>query len=218
MTSKSAFTELTNQMPDRLRVHPTHPQPRLLQQTADRLARGELALLPTDAGYAFAWNIDAREAEERVQRLRRLDSRHPFTLLCASLSEISSLAKVDDQAFRLIKSLLPGPYTFILPAASELPRRLKQSKRRTIGCRIPDHGVTRALLALVGTPLLSTSLSVPDEELDNHDAEAVAERILRHVDLMLDAEDCPPGPTSVVDLSGETPQVTRQGFRPLTLD
>jgi len=205
-------------MSDRLRVHLTHPQPRLLQQAADRIARGELALLPTDAGYVFAWGIDAREAEERVQRLRRLDSRHPFTLLCNAISEISSLAKLNDQAFRLIKSLIPGPYTFILPAASELPRRLKQSKRRAIGCRIPDHDVTRALLGVVGAPLLSTSLVLPDEDLDSHDSEAVAERILRHVDVMLDAEDCPPGPTSVVDLSGDAPQVIRQGFRPLEID
>jgi tRNA threonylcarbamoyl adenosine modification protein (Sua5/YciO/YrdC/YwlC family) len=205
-------------MSDRLRVHHTHPQPRLLQQAADRLLRGELVLLPTDAGYCFAWTLDARDAEEHVQRLRRLDSRHPFTLLCSAISEISSLAKLNDQAFRLIKSLIPGPYTFILPAASELPRRLKQSKRRAIGCRIPDHDVTRALLGVVGTPLLSTSLVLPDEDLDSHDAEAVAERMLRHVDLMLDAEDCPPGPTSVVDLSGDVPQVTRQGFRPLALD
>jgi tRNA threonylcarbamoyl adenosine modification protein (Sua5/YciO/YrdC/YwlC family) len=205
-------------MSQRLRVHNTHPQPRLLQQAADRLQRGELAVLPTDAGYALAWNLDARDAEERVQRLRRLDSRHPFTLLCASLSEIGSLAVLNDQAFRLIKSLIPGPFTFILPAASELPRRLKQSKRRAIGCRIPDHDVTRALLGVVGAPLLSTSLALPDEELDNHDSEAVAERMLRHVDLMLDADDCPPGPTSVVDLSGDVPQVTRQGFRPLALE
>ena len=175
-------------------------------------------MLPTDAGYAFAWMLEARDAEERVQRLRRLDSRHPFTLLCSAISEIGSLAKLDDQAFRLIKSLIPGPYTFILPAASDLPRRLKQSKRRAIGCRIPDHDVTRAVLAAVGSPLLSTSLVLPDEELDSHDVEAVAETALRHVDLMLDAEDCRPGPTSVVDLSGDEPQVTRQGFYPVTLD
>ena len=205
-------------MPDRFRLHPTHPQPRLLQQAAERLQRGELALLPTDAGYAFAWMLDAREAEERVQRLRRLDSKHPFTLLCTAISEIGSLAKLDDRAFRLVKSLVPGPYTFILPAAAELPRRLKQSKRRTIGCRIPDHPLVRGLLGVLGTPLLSTSLVLPDEEFDNHEAEAVAERALRHVDLMLDAEDAPPGPTSVVDLTGDEPVVTRQGFTPLALD
>lgn len=205
-------------MPDRLRLHPTHPQPRSLQQAAERIARGELILLPTDAGYAFAWGLDARDAEDRVLRIRRLDSKHPFTLLCRAISEIGSLAKLDDRAFRLIKSLVPGPYTFILPAAAELPRRLKQSKRRTIGCRIPDHPLVRGLLDLVGAPLLSTSLVLPGEDFENHDAEAVAESALRHVDLMLDAEDAPPGPTSVVDLSGDEPAVTRQGFTPLALD
>jgi len=205
-------------MSDRFRLHPTHPQPRLLSQAAERLQRGHLLLIPTDAGYAFAWALDAREAEERVQRLRRLDSKHPFTLLCTAISEIGSLAKLDDRAFRLVKSLVPGPYTFILPAAAELPRRLKQSKRRTIGCRIPDHPVVRGLVELIGTPLLSASLVLPGEDFDNHDAEAVAEGALRHVDLMLDAEDAPPGPTSVVDLSGDEPVVTRQGFQPLSLD
>jgi tRNA threonylcarbamoyl adenosine modification protein (Sua5/YciO/YrdC/YwlC family) len=202
----------------RLQLHPITPQQRLLQQAADRLLAGELAIVPTDAGYALAWAIDAIDAEQRVQKLRRLDSKHPFTLLCARIGEIGSLAKLGDQAFRLIKSQVPGPVTFILPAANELPRRLKQSKRRAIGCRIPDHGVTRSLLDLVGTPLLSTSLVLPDEELDNHDADAVAERMLRLVDLMLDAGDCPPGPTSVVDLTGDAPEVTRQGFQPLALD
>lgn len=202
----------------RLHVHPITPQQRLLQQAADRLGAGGLALLPTDAGYALAWAIDALDAEARVQRLRRLDSRHPFTLLCGRIGEIGSLAKLGDQAFRLIKSLVPGPYTFILPAANELPRRLKQSKRRAIGCRIPDHVVTRALLELVGAPLLSASLALPDEELDNHDADAVAARMMRTVDVMLDAGDCPPGPTSVVDLTDDVPQVTRQGFKPLSLD
>jgi tRNA threonylcarbamoyl adenosine modification protein (Sua5/YciO/YrdC/YwlC family) len=205
-------------MSDRFRVHPTHPQPRLLQQAAERLARGQLLLLPTDAGYAFAWTLEAREAEERVQRLRRLDSKHPFTLLCTAISEIGSLAKLDDRAFRLIKSLVPGPFTFVLPAAAELPRRLKQSKRRAIGCRIPDHAVARGLLEVVGAPLLSASLVLPGEDFDNHDAEAVAAGALRHVDLMLDAEDAPPGPTSVVDLTGDQPVVTRQGFTPLALD
>ena len=202
----------------RLRLHPVTPQQRLLQQAADALLAGKLLLVPTDAGYALAWAIDATDAEQRVQSLRRLDSKHPFTLLCGRIGEIGSLAKLGDQAFRLIKSLIPGPLTFILPAANELPRRLKQSKRRAIGCRIPDHDVTRALIELAGTPLLSTSLVLPDEDLDNHDADAVADRMLRLVDVMLDAGDCPPGPTTVIDLTGDSPQVTRQGFQPVELD
>jgi tRNA threonylcarbamoyl adenosine modification protein (Sua5/YciO/YrdC/YwlC family) len=202
----------------RLNVHPTHPQARLLQQAADRLNEGGLALVPSDAGYVFAWLIESRDAEDRVQRLRRLDTRHPFTLLCSAISEIGSLAKLDDQAFRLVKSLIPGPCTFILPAATKLPRRLKQSKRRAIGCRVPDHGVAQALLSVVGAPLLCSSLGLPNEDLDIQDADAVAERLLRYADLMLDAGECPPGPTSIVDLTEDVPKVTRQGFRPVDLD
>lgn len=204
-------------MSERLDIHPVNPQPRFLAQAAQRIARGELLIAPTDAGYSFVWGIEATDAEQRVQRLRLLDTRHPFTLLCATISQIGSVAKLDDRAFRIVKSLTPGPITFILPASAELPRRLKQTKRRTIGCRIPDNTVLRALLEAVGSPLLTTSLVLPDEPLDNNEAEAVAEGSLRHVDLMLDAGDCPPGPTSVLDLSGDEPTVTRQGFVPLEL-
>lgn len=210
--------QYTVRMSDRLDIHPVNPQSRYIAQAAKRLAEGELLVVPTDAGYSFVWNMDATEAEQRVTRLRALDTRHPFTLLCASISQIGSLAKLNDQAFRIIKSLTPGPITFILPVNSELPRRLKQSKRRAIGCRIPDNAVIQALLEAVGSPLLTTSLVLPDEPLDNHDAEAVAEGALRHVDLMLDAGDCQPGPTSVLDVSGNEPVITRQGFVPLELD
>mgnify|MGYP002737894000 CR=1 FL=1 len=205
-------------MSERLDIHPVDPQPRYLAQAARRIADGDLLLVPTDAGYAFVWGIGATDAEQRVLRLRALDIRHPFTLLCASISQIGSLARLDDQAFRIVKSLTPGPITFILPASSELPRRLKQSKRRAIGCRIPDNRVTQALLDVVGSPLLTSSLVLPEEPMDNHESEAVAEGSLRHVDLMLDAGDCQPGPTSVLDLTGAEPMVTRQGFVPLELD
>lgn len=205
-------------MSERLDIHPVNPQPRLLAQAARCIAGGGLVIAPTDAGYSLVWGIGALDAEQRVQRLRALDTRHPFTLLCASISQIGSLARLGDRAFRVIKLLTPGPITFILPASSELPRRLKQSKRRAIGCRIPDNTVTQALLEVVGSPLLTTSLVLPDEPMDNHEAEAVAEGSLRHVDLMLDAGDCQPGPTSVLDLSGDEPIVTRQGFVPLELE
>lgn len=205
-------------MSERLDIHPVNPQSRFLAQAAHCIAEGGLLIVPTDAGYTLVWGIDALEAEQRVQRLRALDSKHPFTLLCGTISQIGGVAKLGDQAFRIIKSLTPGPITFILPAGAELPRRLKQSKRRAIGCRIPEHTVTRELLETVGSPLLTTSLVLPDEPLDNHDAQAVAEGALRHVDLMLDAGDCPPGPTSVIDLTGDAPVVTRRGFVALGLD
>lgn len=208
-------------MPERLMVHPVNPQARLLDKAAAILARGGLALVPTDAGYSLAWGLDAREAEERVLRLRELDSRHPFTVLCRQLSEAGRLARLDDPAFRLLRSLTPGPCTFILPASAELPKRIRnsgRSKRRDIGIRLPAHRVAQALLESVGAPLLSTSLVLPDEEQPNsHEAETVAERWLRWVDVMLDAEDTEPGPTSIVDCTGDEPVVVRQGFHPVAL-
>ena len=208
-------------MPERLLVHPVNPQARLIDKAATVLRDGGLALVPTDAGYTLAWTLNAKDAEERVLRLRELDSRHPFTLLCRQLSEAGRLARLDDPAFRLMRSKTPGPCTFILPASSDLPKRIRnsgRSKRRDIGIRLPDHVVARALLDAIGEPLLSTSLLLPDEQHpDSHEAETVAERGLRRVDVMLDAEDCEPGPTSVVDCTGDEPVVVRQGFHPVVL-
>jgi tRNA threonylcarbamoyl adenosine modification protein (Sua5/YciO/YrdC/YwlC family) len=208
-------------MAERLMVHPINPQQRLVDKAVAVIRDGGLALMPTDAGYSLAWGLEAREAEARVQRLRELDSRHPFTLLCRQLSEAGRLARLDDPAFRLLRSLTPGPCTFILPASPDLPKRIKnagRSKRRDIGIRLPDHGVTQMVLESVGEPLLSTSLVLPDEEHPNsHEAEQVADRWLRWVDVMLDAEDCEPGPTSIVDCTGEQPEVIRQGFHPVAL-
>lgn len=208
-------------MSERLAIHPVTPQPRLLDKAARIITSGGLALVPTDAGYSLAWSIDSKDAEDRVLRLRELDSRHPFTLLCRTTSEAGRLARLDDQAFRLVRSLTPGPCTFILPASPDLPRRIRnvgRSKRRAIGIRLPDHVVVRGLLETVGEPLLSTSLLLPDEEHPvSHEAEGVAERWLRFVDVMLDAEDCEPGPTSVVDCTGDEPVIVRQGFHPLAL-
>ena len=202
-------------------VHPVTPQERLILKTADILKDGGLGLCPTDAGYALVWALNGKQAEERVQRLRQLDTKHPFTLLCRQLSEAGRLARLDDPAFRLMRSLTPGPCTFILPASAELPKRIKnsgRSKRRDIGIRLPGHVVTKALLEAMGEPLLSTSLVFPDEdELVSHEAESVADRCLRWVDVMLDAEDCEPGPTSVVDCTSDQPVVLRQGFHPVTV-
>lgn len=200
-------------------VHPVSPQERLIQKTAETLKSGGLGLCPTDAGYALVWALNGKEAEDRVLHLRQLDTKHPFTLLCRQLSEAGRLARLDDPAFRLMRSLTPGPCTFILPASAELPKRIKnrgRSKRRDIGIRLPDHVVVKALLEAMGEPLLSTSLVFPDEdELVSHEADSVADRCLRWVDVMLDAEDCEPGPTSVVDCTGDEPAVLRQGFHPV---
>jgi tRNA threonylcarbamoyl adenosine modification protein (Sua5/YciO/YrdC/YwlC family) len=202
-------------------LHPVTPQERLLLKAVDVLRAGGLGLCPTDAGYTLVWALSGKTAEDRVLRLRQLDTRHPFTVLCRSLSEAGRLARLDDPAFRLMRSLTPGPCTFILPASAELPKRIKnsgRSKRRDIGIRLPDHVVTKALLETMGEPLLSTSLVFPDEDsLVGHEADSVAERILPWVDVMLDAGDCPPGPTSVIDCTGELPVVLRQGYRPVQI-
>ncbi|MEZ5465060.1 MAG: L-threonylcarbamoyladenylate synthase [Lysobacteraceae bacterium] len=204
-------------MTERISVHPTHPQNRLIDRAAAVLRDGGLLLIPTDAGYDFAWGLEAVKAEDRVIRLRALDRRHPFTLICAGLSDVGSLSRLDNQAFRLIKGLIPGPITFILPTSSSLPKRLKQAKRRAIGCRVPDHAVAQALIAAHGAPLLVSSVVLPEESPDSHDPEAVAERLLHGVDLMLDADICPMGPTTVIDMSGETPQLIREGAQALDL-
>lgn len=208
-------------MSERFELHPVNPQLRLIDKAAATLKSGGLAICPTDAGYALVWCLNGKDAEERVQRLRELDSKHPFTLLCRSISEAGRLARLDDPAFRLLRSLTPGPCTFILPASADLPKRLKhsgRSKRRDIGIRLPDHVVAKALLEAVGEPLLSTSLVLQDDEiLASHEAEGVAERWLRWADVMLDSGDCQPGPTSIVDCTGDEPTVVRQGFHPVAL-
>jgi len=205
-------------MSARLEVHPVDPQPRLIARAAAALQAGGLALCPTDAGYALVWMLEARDAEERVRRMRALDTKHPFTVLCASLSDVGRMARLGDPAFRLMKSLTPGPCTFILTASSDLPRRLKLDKRRSIGVRRVEHPVVQALLQAVEQPLLSTTVALPDaEDLASHVADDVADLLLERVDVMLDGGDCEPGPTSVVDATGNAPELLRQGYRPMTL-
>lgn len=205
-------------MSARLQVHPVDPQPRLIARATAALQAGGLALCPTDAGYALVWMLEARDAEERVRRMRALDTKHLFTVLCASLSDVGRMARLGDPAFRLMKSLTPGPCTFILTASSDLPRRLKLDKRRSIGVRRVEHPVAQALLLAVEQPLLSTTVALPDaEDLASHVADDVADLLLERVDVMLDGGDCEPGPTSVVDATGNAPELLRQGYRPLTL-
>ncbi len=205
-------------MSARLHVHPVDPQPRLIARAAAALQAGGLALCPTDAGYALVWMLEARDAEERVRRMRALDTKHPFTVLCASLSDVGRMARLGDPAFRLMKSLTPGPCTFILTASSDLPRRLKLDKRRSIGVRRVEHPIAQALLLAVEQPLLSTTVALPDaEDLASHVADDVADHLLEQVDVLLDGGDCEPGPTSVVDATGNAPELLRQGYRPMTL-
>jgi tRNA threonylcarbamoyl adenosine modification protein (Sua5/YciO/YrdC/YwlC family) len=202
-------------MSERLDIHPTHPQPRILRRAAEVLAGGGLIAYPTDSGYAFGWRMDAQEARNRVVQARRLDARHPFTVICRHLSDVGACARLDDRAFRLVKQLTPGPYTFVLPASPNLPRAIRQNKRRSIGVRIPDHAVPLALVEALDEPLLSSSLILPDEDMSEWSTEELARRLSRTIDLFLDGGDCGAMPTTVLDLEGDAVTVLRQGAGPL---
>lgn len=195
----------------RLEIYPTHPQARLITQARELLRSGGLIAYPTDSGYALGWHLDSREAQERVIKLRGLDFKHNFTVMCRTLSEIGTHARMHDAAFRLIRSLTPGPYTFILPATAQLPRRLQQQKKRSVGVRIPDHMVALALVEKLGEPLLSSSLVLPGEDMSGWEVEDLYQRIYRDVDLFLDSGFCGNEPTTVIDLLGDNPQIMRQG-------
>jgi tRNA threonylcarbamoyl adenosine modification protein (Sua5/YciO/YrdC/YwlC family) len=192
-------------------VHPVNPQPRLLKQAAQILEDGGIAAIPTDSSYAFACHLDDKAAAEKLRRIRAVDERHHLTLLCRDLSELASYARVDNKQYRLLKLATPGPFTFILEATKEVPRRVSHPSRRTIGLRVPDHPVTSALLALMDQPLLATTLIAPGESEPMNDPALIRERFEKTVQAILDGGACPMQPTTVIDLSGETPVVVRLG-------
>lgn len=196
---------------DWLELHPLNPQKRLLAQAAQRLREGAVIAWPTDSCYALGCHLDDREAAERLRRIRDFDRHHQFTLVCRDLSEIATYARVDNQQFRLLKSLTPGPYTFVLQATKELPKRIAHEKRKTIGIRVPDNIVAQALLETLGEPLISCTLQFPDSDEPVSDPQEVRERLMREVDLVLDAGNCGIEPTSVLDLSEGPVRVLRQG-------
>jgi tRNA threonylcarbamoyl adenosine modification protein (Sua5/YciO/YrdC/YwlC family) len=196
-------------------VHPQNPQLRLLKQAAQILHAGGIAAVPTDSSYALVCHLDDKAAAENLRRIRGVDDKHHLTLLCRDLSVLASYARVDNRQYRLLKQGTPGPYTFILEATKEVPRRLSHPSRRTIGLRVPDHKVTQELLALFGEPLLSTTLIPPGP--DNPDREPMAdpqeirERFQKVLQAVVDAGACPMAPTTVIDLSGDEPVLVRQG-------
>jgi tRNA threonylcarbamoyl adenosine modification protein (Sua5/YciO/YrdC/YwlC family) len=192
-------------------VHPLDPQPRLLKQAAQIVERGGVAAIPTDSSYALACHLDDKAAAERLRRLRGVDARHHLTVLCRDLSEVASYARVDNRQYRLLKTATPGPFTFILEATKEVPRRVSHPSRRTIGLRVPDHPVTRALLDLLGQPLLATTLIAPGESEPMNDPVQIRERFQHSVDAIVDAGACPMQPTTVIDLGSEPPVVVRLG-------
>ena len=193
-------------------VHPDNPQARLIRQAVQILDAGGVAAVPTDSSYALVCHLDDKAAAEALRRIRNVDERHHLTLLCRDLSELASYARVDNRQYRMLKLGTPGPFTFILEATKEVPRRLSHPSRRTIGLRVPDHRVTQALLEQLGQPLLATTLIAPGETEPLNDPAAIRERLQKQVQAVVDAGACPRQPTTVVDLTdADEPRLVRQG-------
>lgn len=192
-------------------VHPENPQVRLLRQAAQILHAGGLAAVPTDSSYALVCHLDDKQAAENLRRVRQVDDRHHLTLLCRDLSELAAYARVDNRQYRLLKQATPGPFTFILDATREVPRRVSHPSRRTIGLRVPEHKVLQALLAEFGQPLLATTLIPPGETEPLNDPQEIRERFEKQIQAVVDAGACPREPTTVVDLTGEEPVLVRRG-------
>jgi tRNA threonylcarbamoyl adenosine modification protein (Sua5/YciO/YrdC/YwlC family) len=194
-----------------LSIHPTHPQARLIEQAAAIIRGGGLVALPTDSAYALCGHTGDAKVLDRIRRIRGVDERHHFTLLCRDLSEIASYARVDNAQYRLLKATTPGSYTFILEGSKELPRRVLHPKRKTIGLRVPDHVVVRALLAELDEPLLSSTLILPESDTPLTDAEEICEQLEHQVDLVIEAGYCGDELTSVINLAAGQPELIRAG-------
>ena len=192
-------------------VHPDNPHPRLLKQAVALLAKGSVLAVPTDSSYALVCHLDDKAAADSLRRIRGVDDKHHLTLLCRDLSELANYARVDNAQFRLIKGATPGPYTFILEASKEVPRRLSHPSRKTIGLRVPEHTTLQDLLALHGAPLLATTLIPPGETEALNDAHDIRARFEHQIAAVIDAGACALEPTTVVDLSGGSVELVRQG-------
>lgn len=193
-------------------VHPSHPQQRLLRRAAQTLQAGGLVVYPTDTTYALGCPIGDKAALDRVRQIRRLDKQHHFTLTCRDLSEISVYARVDNASYRVLRRLTPGPFTFLLTASREVPRRLVNPKRRSIGLRVPGNPIARELLDALGQPMMTTTMRLPGDETALTSAEDIRDALQKTVDLIIDGGHCGVIPTTIVDLTGEEPEVTRQGL------
>jgi tRNA threonylcarbamoyl adenosine modification protein (Sua5/YciO/YrdC/YwlC family) len=194
-----------------IEIHPVDPQPRLVAEIVEMIRDGGLIAYPTDSSYAFGCHIGDKRAMDRIRRIRRTDKSHNFTLVCSDLSEISTYARVDNWTYRMLKAMTPGPYTFILPATREVPKRLQHPKRRTIGLRVPDHRLVRAVLEALGEPIMSSTLLLPGDDLPLTDAHEIEERIGHDIDMIVDAGPTGIEPTSVIDLSQGSVDVLRVG-------
>ncbi len=192
-------------------VHPDNPQQRTVGKVVDRLREGALVAFPTDSGYALGGRLDDQTIKDRIRDIRHLDDKHHYTLLCAEFSQLGHLVHIDNSVFRAIKASTPGPFTFILPATKEVPRRLLHQKKRTVGVRIPSHALSRALLDGLGDPMLISTLLLPGEETTPTFGWDVKEALDHQVDIVIDAGEVSTEPTTVVDLSGDTPVIARRG-------
>lgn len=192
-------------------IHPDNPQSRLLRQAVQIIMKGGLVVYPTDSGYALGCKLGDKDALERIRRIRQLDKEHNMTLVCRDLSELSIYAKVSNPVFRLLKAFTPGAYTFILPATREVPRRMLHPKRRTLGLRVPDHNIALALLEHLEEPLMSTTLILPEASSPLSEPEAIKDLLGKQVDLIIDGGHCGHEPTTVVDLTQESPVIVREG-------
>jgi tRNA threonylcarbamoyl adenosine modification protein (Sua5/YciO/YrdC/YwlC family) len=198
-------------MAQRFVVHPVNPQLRLLRQAAQILDHGGVGAIPTDSCYALVCHLHDKAAVDRVRAIRRIDEKHLLTLMCRDLSDLASYAKVDNSTYRLLRDVTPGPYTMILDATREVPRRLSHPSRRTIGLRIPDHPVAQGLLDVLGQPLISTTLQLPGDELPLNDVDDICTQLDHAVDFVIDAGPCGIDPTTVVDLTGAEAVLIRAG-------
>jgi len=194
-----------------IEIHPQDPQPRRVKAIVEVIRSGGLIAYPTDSSYAFGCHIGDKKAIDRIHRIRRTDKKHNFTLVCADLTEISTYARVDNWAYRLLKSLTPGPYTFVLPATREVPKRLQNPKRRTIGLRVPDHILVHAMLEELGEPIMSSTLSLPDDNMPLTDPLEIEERIGHQIEAIVDCGPAGIEPTTVLDLSSGSVEVLRVG-------
>ena len=192
-------------------IHPLNPQPRLIRSAVDIVKKGGVIVYPTDSCYALGCHIGDKAAMERIRAIRQVDDRHHFTLVCRDLSEIAQYARVDNVQYRLLKANTPGSYTFLLQATREVPRRLQNPRRSSIGIRVPDHPVALALLTELGEPLLSSTLILPGDEQPMTEADDIRERLEHHVDLVLDGGHCGAEPTTVIDMFEDKPVLVRAG-------
>ena len=199
-------------MAELIEIHPQNPQPRLIREVATLIESGGIVAYPTDSSYAFGWAMGNKSAQERIRRLKDLDKHHHFTLVCEGLSELATYARVDNQAYRLLKAFTPGPYTFILPATRQVPNRLQHPKRKSIGIRVPGHPIALALLAALPEPLMSTTLQLPGQEQPMNDPWEIMDRLEHELAAVVDGGPCALESTTVIDLTGPVPVVTRAGL------